>query len=455
MSQRPEMRGIEIPLISMVAIFKLFKIMIWNPYSQLIPLHSGNRALFNYVNDSAIILNRELMKILMPLLCEENISQIKLKHPQLYQHLCDNDFIIDQQNPTDWVIEILKKKLRSDKIFRLTINPTLDCNLRCWYCYQTHTKNCYMEPGTKDAVIRFAESKIASDKLETFRLSFFGGEPLLRASKIALPIAREIASLCRIHNKKFQLHFTTNGVLLSSYLLKQIKAICPETSFQIPFDGGRHLHNQTKKDLRGVGSYDITLKNLKTAVSLGLRANVRCNYTIENIDSFADLISDIRSSTSGKEHLINISLQRVWQEKPTQELINKCDRIATLIKSGGNNCSVQGKSIPLSFCYADYESSIVINYDGSLYKCTARDFTPPHRIGILLPNGDIDLWTDKYSVGKRYLEVCKSCSILPICTICVQARCEHSSNQCPVMISEEDKKRQISNRFFAIHGESI
>lgn len=113
--------------------------MIWNPYSQLIPLHSGNQALFNYVNDSAIILTRELMKILMPLLCEENISQIKLKHPQLYQRLCDNDFIIDQQNPTDWVIEILKKKLRSDKIFRLTINPTLDCNLRCWYCYQTHT----------------------------------------------------------------------------------------------------------------------------------------------------------------------------------------------------------------------------------------------------------------------------------------------------------------------------
>lgn len=445
------------PLLTSDVIFFICKyIMFWNPYSQLFSLSSGNRALFNYVNDSAIILTPKLYEIIEPLIIGGEFSEIEQQHPRLYQSLRGKEFIIDQHDSASWVLGLLEKKLCSSKIFRLTINPTLDCNLRCWYCYQTHTRNCYMSADTKDAVLNLAKKKIADNQLEAFHLSFFGGEPLLRASKIALPLAREIANLCQIYDKRLRLHFTTNGILLSRRMLEQIKEICSEVSFQIPFDGGRDFHNQTKRDQRGLGGYDITLRNIEVAVALGLQVNVRCNYTLENIDSFAELITDIRSRTLGKEHYINFSLQRVWQENPTEELACRSEEIASLIDAKSNKYSESSKRIPPTFCYADYENSIVVNYDGALYKCTARDFTLENRVGTLLPNGDMELRTDKYSFGKRYQQVCQDCSILPICTICTQARCEVSdSNLCPVTMSDEDKKRQISNRFFTIYGQSI
>lgn len=298
--------------------------MTWNPYSKIFSLPPDRSALYNYVNDAAVILSQQLSAIIEPLIQARNFPEIERKHPHLYQNLLDNGFIIDQsEDDSGWVLDLLHQKLQSRTVFRLTINPTLDCNLRCWYCYQTHTKNCYMSPETQDAVLKFAEARIADEALESFRLSFFGGEPLLKAWKIALPLAEKMSGLCEKYGKRFLLHLTTNGVLLSGPVLGRIKATCPEARLQIPFDGGRHFHNQTKKNGRGVDVYGITLQHIQDAVELGLQVNVRCNYTLENIDSFEELIAEVRARTLGKEGLVSFSLQRVWQEEITHELPRK------------------------------------------------------------------------------------------------------------------------------------
>lgn len=124
--------------------------------------------------------------------------------------------------------------------------------------------------------------------------------------------------------------------------------------------------------------------------------------------------------------------------------------------AGANRYNESNKNLPPTFCYADYENSLLVNWDGSLYKCTARDFVQENRIGVLAANGDISIQSDRYSLKKRYKEACRNCSILPICTICVQARCEAADmNCCPVVMSEEDKQRQIRNRFHAIYGQAL
>ncbi len=49
-------------------------------------------------------------------------------------------------------------------------------------------------------------------------------------------------------------------------------------------------------------------------------------------------------------------------------------------------------------CYADKINQMTVNYDGGVYKCTARDFNEKNRLGQLCDDGTV-LW-DKMHPGK-------------------------------------------------------
>ena len=58
-----------------------------------------------------------------------------------------------------------------------TILPTLDCNARCVYCYEEGTKPVSMSSETVEQTIRFIRNNCGGSEV---KLSWFGGEPLLR-----------------------------------------------------------------------------------------------------------------------------------------------------------------------------------------------------------------------------------------------------------------------------------
>jgi uncharacterized protein len=68
-------------------------------------------------------------------------------------------------------------------------------------------------------------------------------------------------------------------------------------------------------------------------------------------------------------------------------------------------------------CYADKNNEAVINYNGDVYKCNARDFTEKNKEGYLDEKGNI-IWNSRHQfrIDNRYSnELCVKCSILPIC----------------------------------------
>ena len=71
-----------------------------------------------------------------------------------------------------------------------------------------------------------------------------------------------------------------------------------------------------------------------------------------------------------------------------------------------------------SSCYADKRNSAVINYNGDLFKCTARDFTTAKRAGYINESGDL-IWEDNYLERRMNTKFknkpCLSCRLLPIC----------------------------------------
>jgi uncharacterized protein len=104
-------------------------------------------------------------------------------------------------------------------------------------------------------------------------------------------------------------------------------------------------------------------------------------------------------------------------------------------------------------CYADSRNQLLINYDGNVYKCTARDFSSTNRDGYLNETGEV-IWTKLTPSArierKMSLSVCKTCAILPLCGGgCIQKIIEYQKdNECMYGYDEAAKKDIVLNRFY-------
>lgn len=418
--------------------------MDWSNYNRIYKIDEEQQVVYNYANGKAIFLIKALMDIVKQHI--ESIDEMSDIHPSLYEAFLKNGMIVKNKLEEKVIVKNnIIKTLKSSKVLKLTINPTLDCNLRCWYCYEKHDKSAYMNNDTIHSVHQFVSRRLANET-EKVELSFFGGEPLLTARVRAIPLAKDIRDLCMSNGIKISLHFTTNGSLLTMKIVDSIASLNIPTAFQIAFDGGREIHNETK-NRNGIGTYDTVLKNIDYALSKHLKVNIRCNYTSHNIASFRNLVDDIRGLKHLNTNFVRVSLQRVWQETMTKQLYEECQSLKNYLVSSGFSTDVDGGLCTISYCYADYENSYVINYNGDVFKCTARDFEISNRIGKIDKVGDIVNLNKSYLLDNRFTIDCDDCSLLPICTICSQVHKENPFDGCPKKISDLDKEHQIKLHF--------
>lgn len=425
--------------------------MKWSKYNIVYSLDNEKDIVYNYAWDSVIILLKELSSIVISR--TNQIDDLQNIHPDLYKEFIIRKIIIDDDiDESELIIKKIKEELGKQSVLFLTVNPTLDCNLKCWYCYESHIKNSFINEELYSSIVKFAEKQFHNPNLDILNLTYFGGEPLLKASTIALPLAQDIGRLCSQYKKVFNLRFITNGVLLSKKIIDQLYLINKDTSFQIAFDGDRKLHNKTKYLSNTSGTYDIVLNNIDYALSKGFKFIIRCNFTEENIESFKFLIEDLCKLKHLYKSNIILSLQRVWQAKVNKGILEKIYNIEKLAKSKGLVSDVAGNVCSRSYCYADYQNSYVINYNGDIFKCTARDFSKQERIGYLSSSGEI-VFSNK---NENYLNIrikdeCIDCKLLPICSICTQKH--KSSNKCPKVISEKDKDNQIVSHLKEVYNQ--
>ena len=77
---------------------------------------------------------------------------------------------------------------------QLIVNPTERCNLRCVYCYETFALG-KMPQAIVSGIFNLVKRR-AEKGLKTFRLEFFGGEPLV-AWDVVESLARGLSDICR------------------------------------------------------------------------------------------------------------------------------------------------------------------------------------------------------------------------------------------------------------------
>ena len=420
--------------------------MHFSKYVHLLEIE-GYRFIYNIANGIAIALQPELFDLVNTFKC--NPARLQLIHPELFDAFQTTEMVInDEIDEAERLIRRFEQLDNDPSKFGIIVNPTLDCNLRCWYCYETHQSGSMMKPAVIESVKKLIDDKVSDDRMTKLSLSFFGGEPLLGWSKVVIPLLDYAVKVCRNRSIYFSTGFTTNGVLLSDQKFNELSDLgLNNTSFQISFDGNRVLHDSSRVGISKQPTYDKIMRNVALGASKGFLMNLRFNYTPLTIDSFFDILTELEKLPEASKQQIICNFQQVWQ---TNSSGRDAHKKALLLQNAFIDSGIQTESDTLfhrQVCYADSPNNIVVNYNGDIYKCTAREFYPASREGVLTPDGKIE-WNERFHARmaiKHINSACRECEIMPICDGgCSQKKLDRdNTTTCAYNRTKIDKRKFI------------
>lgn len=421
---------------------KVYKLSI---FTSVLPVSDGHWIVYNSFTDKFMVVRR----------CGELNPRQLPDDPELRENLIAAGAIV--KNDVDENL-MLRERLNSitdnDRCFQLHVNPTLGCNFRCWYCYEQHDGMPMMDNATLQSLFRLVENKLGEMKgLKELSLSFFGGEPLLGYDRVVRPLIEFCSVECSRRSIELRVHFTTNGFLLNPARVEYLARY--KATFQITLDGDRNTHDTVRFTSGGKGSYDTIMRNITKLADVGCHVIMRINYTAANLASVHCIPDDMRNMAEESRKNIRVDLQRVWQDSSGagDELADEIESLADRFTECGLAVSDHALwNNSLSPCYADYRHQMLINYNGDVFKCTARDFSEANSLGRLIPSGEIK-W--KKNMPEDYLTLklsrpeCRECRIAPLCGsgCCQKNRETPAGCGCMLGYTEQAKDERILKRF--------
>lgn len=182
-------------------------------------------------------------------------------------------------------------KARSGNVIKaLCLHVAHTCNLNCSYCFASQGKY----HGDR-AIMSLEVGKRALDFLiensgtrRNLEVDFFGGEPLMN-----FDVVKELVAYARaqekIHNKNFRFTLTTNGVLIDDDVIEFANKEC--SNVVLSLDGRKEIHDLTRVDYAGNGSYDKIVPKFKKLVDArgGQGYYMRGTFTHANPDFTKDI----------------------------------------------------------------------------------------------------------------------------------------------------------------------
>ena len=210
--------------------------------------------------------------------------------------------------------------LLQNQIHHMYLLTTSECNLRCRYCFvedNRHVQPCHMSETTAAEAIQ-AFARLARGYDEYSSVVIYGGEPLLNARTTLFAI-RRLRQLEREGEFPHGLTITllTNGTLIDEKIVEELKEARPLVAVSI--DGPRHLHDASRKDGRGQGSFDGALRGFRLLQQAGLDPSVSCTineFTLHHMDEVVDfIVKDLGAHALG----FNVLMPRVCAASQTPE----------------------------------------------------------------------------------------------------------------------------------------
>ncbi len=434
--------------------------MKFSQFNNVVP-YQDKVVLYNAFSNQFLLVEPMLQQLMEAAKAASDAEGLATYHPRFYEVLWKKGFIVeDGTDEVDKVRQLSEMVDKNDSFYHLVINPTMNCNFKCWYCYETHIKDSKMTQPTLENIKRHIASVLQQKpELKALHIDWFGGEPLLYFDKVIDPLLSYTTALCKERDIQFASSFTTNAFLINDSMIERF-LLYNITSFQITLDGNREMHNKVRFVNEKRGSYDEIVANIIKLCRAGFHITTRINYSKNTLNDLEEVAGDLQALEMEYRKNLTVTFHKVWQEKE-DALSVRVDQLLQYFHQQGLNAVVGDLPDNVRHsCYADKKNHATINYNGEVYKCTARNFASDAREGLLHEDGSI-VWNEKYDRRmniKFKNKPCLSCPIMPICNGgCSQQAIENEGKDyCVYDFNEHTKKETVLNKFLkAVYGNTV
>lgn len=294
----------------------------------------GHSLLYNTMSDSLIAFTNEEYSVIKSLF--DNLAAFNEEYPLLYSEMKKAGFIIDDYNEKELVKFNNKLCVYENHSYHLTINPTLDCNLRCWYCSIEYAQAIHhggMSQSIVNSLKKHIDYLVTKIRIPALHLDWFGGEPLMFYEEVIRPIAFYAKEITTAKGVVLTQHVTTNATLLNEGMMSEMQSL-NFTSFQIPLDGNAEHHDTIKFTNTNKGTFDIVVQNLNLLPKIIPNAHItlRINYDKKTLFGITDIIPLL--SENAKKH-IHVDFQKVWQINCTEKEIQQLAKVKRIFYENG------------------------------------------------------------------------------------------------------------------------
>ena len=182
------------------------------------------------------------------------------------------------------------KERSGDVVKALCLHVAHTCNLNCGYCFASQGKY-----NGERAIMSFEVGKQALDFLmdhsgtrRNLEVDFFGGEPLMNWD-VVKQLVEYARSVEKERGKNFRFTLTTNGVLIDDEVIEFANR--EMSNVVLSLDGRKEIHDRTRVDYAGNGSYDRIVPKFQKLVEArgGKDYYMRGTFTHANPDFTKDV----------------------------------------------------------------------------------------------------------------------------------------------------------------------
>ena len=390
------------------------------------PLNQSEMLLYSTLSTSILTLENEIYQSIF---VDNDFSGFV----QECRELCEMGFLFtgaeDEQLKE---LETIRKTIVDSEhgVTAITIAPTMECNARCYYCFEKGAAQGRMTQETSDQVASFLIERCTEKNLY---IAWFGGEPLMAADIISSINEKLLSAGIEVEST-----VTTNGILIDKDMIELFRR-WNVTRVQITIDGLGEEYNRIKRyTIAYENPFERIMQNVSLLIENDIPVHLRVNYYSTSYKTVRETMDYLHKRFGSYDKLyiygVPVDLPDIkgyseFDENEGEIFLHVLD---DSLKKGYENDELNFSALRVSedynkalgelmlapfpaSCYMVNKDRFVIDDKGFLYKCQKHLGKSQFNCGNVF-DGVIENDIYRFYVTDQlHDENCKNCSMLPIC----------------------------------------